>query len=313
MTNSSPVARGGARPGDNVGRAILLVVVAILSFGLQDACTKTLVQTYSPFQVTMLRYWAFAAFALYLVSRQAPLRQALRSRAPLMQVTRGTLLMVNIWLCSYAFRTVPLAEFQAIIMLAPLLVTLFAVPILGEQVGIFRMVTVSVGFLGALVILRPGGLPLDGGALFVLMGSGLYALYLTLTRKVASHDSATTSIVYVALTGAVLGTGVGLFFLQPMDLAGMALLAVVMATTCIGHSLMTLALSMAPASTLQPFNYLSLPWGITLGFLVFGDMIDPISLLGAGIIVGAGLVVIARERHKARQRPAAPTQAAPAE
>jgi len=76
------------------------------------------------------------------------------------------------------------------------------------------------------------------------------------------------------------------------------LVMVVMVTTCIGHGLMTLSLSLAPASVLQPFNYFSLPWGITLSFVFFGHLIDPISLAGAAVIVGAGLVVMARERRK---------------
>jgi len=79
----------------------------------------------------------------------------------------------------------------------------------------------------------------------------------------------------------------------------MLLTLVVMATMCIAHSLMMKALSLAPASALQPFSYLSLPWGITLSFVVFGHLIDPISLVGAAVIAGAGLVVMARERRRA--------------
>lgn len=283
---------------DNVGRALILTVISILVFGVQDAISKTLVQTYSPFQIIMLRYFAMAAFSLILVSRQAPLREALRSRAPLTQGLRGVLLMGDIWLFGFALIVVPLGELQAIMLIYPLLVTLFSIPILGEKVGRFRWAAVIVGFMGALVIVRPGGLPIGHGVAFVVGSAICFALYITLTRKVSRVDTTATSMAYVGLVGLVLSTGAGVFHWQGMDWHAMALVGILMITTCVGHGLMMLTLALAPASTLQPFNYLALPWGITLSFVVFGHLIDPISLVGAGVIVGAGLVVMARERRR---------------
>lgn len=283
---------------DAVGRAIILTLVTIGAFGIQDAISKLLVQDYSPFQITMMRYWGFAVFALILVARQAPLRQALRSRMPRRQVLRGLLLMVDIWTFGLALRTVPLGELQAIVIVYPLLVTIFAIPILGEKVGIFRFAAVSVGFLGALVIIRPGGVPLDWGVGFALISAATYALYIVVTRQVSTVDSAATSLAYSALVGLVLSGAVGVFFWQPMGWGDFALVALTMVTTCAGHGLMVFALSMAPASTLQPFNYFSLPWAIFLSAVIFGHWIDPVSLLGATVIAAAGLVVMARERAK---------------
>jgi drug/metabolite transporter (DMT)-like permease len=283
---------------DNVGRAIILTLITIGVFGVQDAISKVLVQTYSPFQITMMRYWGFAAFSLLLVMRQAPLRQAMNSKVPLWQVLRGVLLMADIWFFALALRTVPLGELQAITVVYPLLVTLFAIPILGEKVGIFRFVAVAVGFAGALVIVRPGGLPLDWGVAFALSSATLYAIYIVITRKVSQYDSAATSMTYTAIIGLVLSGVVGVFFWQPMGWGDFALVVIVMGTTCAGHGLMVFALSMAPASVVQPFNYFSLPWAIGLSAVVFGHWIDPISMIGAAVIVAAGLVVMARERVK---------------
>ncbi|MEO5807324.1 MAG: DMT family transporter [Devosia sp.] len=283
-------------PKENIPRAMVLILIVIGILGLQDAVSKLLVQTYSPFQVTMMRYWAFAAFSLILVARQAPLRQALRSKVPGWQVVRGLLLMGDIWLFALALQTVPLAELQSISLIYPLLVTLFAIPLLGERVGMFRLIAVAVGFLGAMVIVRPGGLPITIGAGFAVASSTLYALYIVVTRKVAQMDSAPTSMVYASLIGLVLSTAVGVFYWQPIWGVDLALMVLLMFTTTVGHGLMMLALSMAPASVLQPFNYFSLPWAIFLSFAMFGHLIDPISLGGAAIIVAAGLVVVARER-----------------
>ncbi|MHA6297404.1 DMT family transporter [Devosia sp. CAU 1758] len=283
---------------DQVGPAIVLTLVTIGVFGIQDAIAKTLVQDYSPFQITMMRYWGFAAFALLLVARQAPLRQALRSRTPKLQLLRGVLLMADIWFFALALQTVPLGELQAIVIVYPLLVTLFAIPVLGEKVGWFRLAAVGAGFAGALIIMRPGGVPLDWGAGFALASSALYALYIVVTRRVAAIDSAATSMTYAALVGFVMSAGVGVFFWQNMGWVDVVLVVIVMITTCAGHGVMTIALTMAPASVLQPFNYFSLPWAILLSVVVFGQWIDAISLFGAAVIVAAGLVVMARERAK---------------
>ena len=283
---------------DQIGRAILLTLMTIIVFGIQDAVSKMLVQTYSPFLITMMRYWGFAAFALFMVARQAPLRQALVSRAPGWQVLRGVLLIADIWFFALALQTVPLGELQAIVIVYPLLVTLFAIPILGEKVGIFRFAAVGAGFLGALIIMRPGGIPLDWGVAYALASATLYAIYIVITRKVSGVDSAATSLTYIALVGLVLSSAIGVFFWQPMAWGDFALVVVIMATTCAGHGVMVYALTMAPASVLQPFNYFSLPWAIILSIVVFGHWIDAISLLGASVIVAAGLVVMWRERTR---------------
>ncbi len=287
-----------ATNADNLGRAIALTLTTIAVFGVQDAVAKLLVQDYSPFQITMMRYWGFAAFALFMVMRQGPLREALRSKMPKRQILRGVLLMADIWCFAIALQTVALGELQAIVIVYPLLVTIFAIPILGEKVGIFRFAAVGAGLIGALIILRPGGVPLDWGVGFALISAVFYALYIVLTRQAAAKDSAATSLIYASLVGLVLSTGVGIFFWQPMPWGDFALVVVTMITTCAGHGVMVYALTMAPASVLQPFNYFSLPWAIVLSIVIFGQWIDPISLVGAAIIVGAGLVVMARERRK---------------
>ena len=282
---------------DNVALGIGLTLCAVLIFGVQDAMSKLLVQNYSPFQIAMIRFWAFAAFSLVLVARQAPLRQAFRSRHPWLQSLRALLLVVDIWFFAAALISVPLAELQAIVLVYPLLATLVAIPILGEKVGVFRLVAVFVGFLGALIIVRPGGLPINAGVIFGVLSAAFYALYMVLTRKVSRADSTATSMVYVGVGGLVLTSAVGIFFWQPVAPGDWPIIIGVMLTSVAAHGLMMVALSRAPASTLQPFNYFALPWGILLSYVVFSHLIDPIALVGGAVIAGAGLVVMARERQ----------------
>jgi drug/metabolite transporter (DMT)-like permease len=287
-----------------------LAIAAVLIFGVQDALTKVTVQSISPFQLSMMRFWSFAAFSLFLVARQAPLSQAFRSRYPLLQVVRAVLLVVDIWCFAASLITVPLAEVQAIVLVYPLLATVMAIPILGEKVGPFRFVMVAIGFFGALVIVRPGGLPFSWGVVYALGSAACYAAYLALTRKVSSHDSTATSMVYVGVVGLVLTSAVGVFFWQPLGGIELLIVAGVMVLSIASHGLMMMALSRAPASVLQPFNYLGLPWGIALSYVIFGHLIEPGALAGGAIIVVAGLIVMAREQILARAGRHHPPEAA---
>lgn len=289
----------GSIPVDNVARGIVLSIVAVLIFGLQDAVTKMLVQTNSPFQVTMIRYWAFGAFSLWLVSRQGPLRHAFRSQLPLLQIARAVLLVGDIILFATATKTVPLAELQAMILIYPLLVTLVAIPILGEKVGMFRLTAVGAGLVGALIIIRPGMIPMEIGVAYAVMAAVCYALYIALTRRVSRVDSTATSMAYIGVIGLMLTTAAGFFFWEPLDGHGTMLMGIIILTSVSGHWTMIEALRAAPASLVQPFNYIALPWGIFLSFALFGHLIDTVALMGGMVIVIAGLVVMGRERYLA--------------
>lgn len=281
---------------DDVGRGIVFALIATVIFSTQDATSKLLVESISPFQMTMMRFWAFGGFSLLLALRKGPVLASLKTSYPVLQILRGVLLVTDIWMFVLALRTVQLPEVQSITLVYPLLVTLAAIPLLGERVGIFRLSAVVVGFLGALVIVRPGGVPIDWGVGFAIGSGACYALYIVLTRKVSATDSNTTSMLYVGIVGLIVTSAVGVFFWQPLDLRTALLVGYIMVTGVAAHGLMILALSQAPASVLQPFNYTSLPWSIILSLVVFQHMIDPISLIGALVIVAAGLVVMARER-----------------
>lgn len=279
-------------------RGIVLTVIAVTVFSIQTMFTKILVQTYDPEQIVMVRFWAFGAFSLFLVLRQTSLRNAFESKMPRLQILRGLILALNTWSFTTAVKTVPLPEFQSIFVLYPLTVTILAAVFLGERVGLFRIGAVLLGFCGVLIILRPGGLPIDRGVMLALLAMVTYAGYLVLTRKVSHSDSTATSLLYAATIGLVVSTGIGMFHFQAMDIKAIAMVVVVMITMIGGHGLTAMALKSAPATVLQPFNFLGLPYAIVFGFTVFGQLIDPISLMGATLVVAAGLIVWARERGK---------------
>ncbi len=286
----------------DISRGILFTIASIALFGLQDVAAKILVQDHAVVQVVMLRFWAFGGFAIFLALSQHGVRRVFATRRLGLQVSRGVIFLADLLLFATGLRTLPLGEAAAITLLFPVLITMFAIPILGEKVGALRWFAVVLGFFGVLIVLRPGFAVFDIGALYIFAATTLFALYAVLTRKVALVDSTATCMIYVGVIGLVGSSAVGLFYWQAPTPGAWGYIALLMVSTTSANYFVMRALACAPASVVQPFNYLLLPWAIFLGFLFFGQLIDFVALIGAVIIVGAGLMVWLRERGGAGSR-----------
>lgn len=127
MNSTSPDA------GNNISKGIALTLISILIFSVQDVAVKMLVTDYPPTQVVMFRFWGVALFTLIWIMREGPIQRAFRTKRPVLQIARGALLVLDIWCFSAALQFMPLSDLQAIFMLFPVVVTLFAIPILGEK------------------------------------------------------------------------------------------------------------------------------------------------------------------------------------
>lgn len=287
----------------DVRKGIGFTIVSVLLFGIQDMTAKILVQDYPVIQVVMMRYWAFGLFAMFLALHHygpslASVRQATHSNIKRLQILRAVVLLVDIMLFAAGLRTLPLGEAAAITLTFPIFVTLFAIPLLGEKVGPFRWLSVLIGFVGVLVVLRPGFAVLDVGAIYILAATMLFALYVVLTRMVAQKDSTATCMLYVGVIGMVGSSAVGVFVWQTPDLAAWSIAVLLMASTTGANYFVMRAMAHAPASVVQPFNYLLLPWAMLLSFIVFSQVMDFVALAGAMIIVFSGLMVWVRERQR---------------
>ncbi|MCZ4273911.1 DMT family transporter [Maritalea porphyrae] len=282
-------------PSENVPKAIILTLVSLVIFGVQDIAVKLLVADFSVMQVVMIRFWGVALFTLIWIGRNSDLRLVARSHYPKLQILRSVLLLIDIWLFSAALGHMQTSDLQAMFMLYPIVVSLLAVPILGEKMGIYRWIAVLVGFVGAMVVIRPGFQTIDV-SIWLVVGAVLsFSLYTVLTRKVATKDSTKTSMLYLALVALVLSTVTGVFELEAMGMRGWLLMIIVIVCAIATHLLFTVALKHAPASTLQPLNFLALPVAVGLTLLFFGHMTDVITLIGGAITIGAGLLVWFRE------------------
>ena len=283
-------------------RGIVLLLLANLLFAGMDAVSKTLIVDYPIGQILWVRYAFFAAFATVLSLRSGGPLAGFRTRRPVLNIVRAGLLLAEIACFVVAFRYLPLADTHAIAAVYPLLITALSALVLGEFVGPRRWAAVGVGFIGVMVILRPGFAVFDPTALIPLAGASLFAVYQILTKIVARTDGMVTILLYTGWVGFAATSLVGPLQWTPPDLQGWILLPVAGALGVVGHLLLIKALELAPASVLQPFNYTLLVWATTVGFLVFGDLPDGITVAGATIVVGSGLYTWWRERVRARAR-----------
>ncbi|MGF1552581.1 MAG: DMT family transporter [Paracoccaceae bacterium] len=289
-------------------RGIRFVLLAVACFAAQDGISKHLAAHYPvPFFV-MIRYWFFAAFVVALAAR-APggVRGATATRRPVLQVARGVLLVVQIFVIVSSFDLVGLSTTHAIFALHPLLATLLAIPLLGERVGWHRLGAVGAGLLGVLIILRPGTGVFDPLVLVALLSSLMFASYTVMTRLASREDgSAGPAFFYTGTAGAVAATLAGVWFWVPMTASDWGWLLVLCVSGMTGHYFLIRALDATEAVRVQPFIYLQMVFGTIIGWAVFGEDVDAATLLGLGVIIAAGLYAIAREYAASRRGAPAP-------
>ena len=284
----------------NIRLGILLMVVTTVIFAVQDGISRHLAAEYNVLMVVMIRYWFFAAFVMSIATRQAGgLRNAARTTQPVVQAIRGALLALEVCVMILAFTLLGLVESHAVFTCYPLLIAALSGPVLGERVGWRRWVAIGVGFIGVLIILRPGLGVFAVEAVVPLASALMFALYGLLTRFVARKDSAATSFFWTGTVGAVCMTCAGIWFWEPMSGPDWIWMAALCVTGASGHYTLIRCYELAEASAVQPFAYLQLVFASAIGLTVFGETIRPNVAIGAALIVGAGLFTLWRERKNA--------------
>jgi drug/metabolite transporter (DMT)-like permease len=281
----------------SASRGIGCILVAWLLFACMDAGSKQLAESYPIVQILWLRFASLLAIAAWLARRRGG-NMALRTRHFWLQAARSLLLVIEIGLFILTISRMPLADAHAILAVTPLLVTALSVPLLRERVGIRRWSAIGVAFVGMLIILRPGLGAIHPMAPLALLCALMFALYQILTRIVSRGDSPMTTLFYTAAIGTVGLSLIGPFYWTTPDGRGWALFALVACLGAGGHFLLIKALQLAPASVLQPFSYTTLIWATLVGFVVFGNLPDFPTVLGAAIIAASGIYSFARERRR---------------
>ena len=279
---------------------IALMCGAVLSFSCLDATAKWLNQSLDPILTVWVRYVGSVAFVALFVNQWTTPGVA-RTRRPWLQAGRSVLLLASTALNFVALQYLQLTETISILFATPFLVALLAVLFLGERVGPRRLAAIAVGFLGVLVITRPGLGGLHPAAFLTVAGTVCYALYSVATRVLAGYDSSATTMFYSGLAGVVLVTPVvPLVWSVPDSGLVWTMMILVGAFGALGHWLLILAHARAPAPVLAPFIYTQIVWMIALGFFVFGDVPDGWTLAGSAIVIASGLYLLYRERVRAQ-------------
>jgi drug/metabolite transporter (DMT)-like permease len=293
----------------NTRAGIWLMVATTVVFAAQDGISRHLGTHYPITMVVMVRFWFFALFALTLAAR-APggIRAAVRSTFPWVQLARGVILVAEIAVMVVSFVKLGLIEAHAVFASYPLLIAALSGPILGEKVGWRRWTAILVGAVGVLIILQPGFGVFSPWALLALLAAAMFAVYGLLTRYVARKDSASVSFFWTGVVAAVAATPFGLMHWTWMTPADWGWMAVLCCTAVLGHWLLIRAFAVAEASAIQPFAYLQLVWASGIGLVVFGETLRVNVAIGAGIVVGAGIFTLWRQRvrEKAAEATVAP-------
>lgn len=281
----------------NARLGILLMISGIAMFALGEAMVKTLARDHAIAQIVWARYTFHAIVFLAIFHRAGILRQ-MRTTRPWLQLTRSVLLLIATSCFFVALRYLPLADAVAINLVAPLLVTAFSIPILGERVGPRRWAAIVVGFVGALIIIRPGFGTLHW-AVFMPLGTAVsYALYQILTRIAARTDAAHTSLFWTSAIGVLATSALVPFFWTAPSATGWALMVATGVSFGFGHYLLILGLERAAASVLSPFIYTQIVWAAALGIVVFGQYPDAATVAGAAVVIASGLYAWGRERRR---------------
>ncbi len=279
---------------DNFLRGGLLMLAACVMFSLSDATAKYVTEGVPAVELATIRYAVFVAMASVPLLRRP--RRSLRSRRPGLQILRGIGVVGSAVAFILSLGALPIAEATAINFITPLMITVLAIPVLGETVRLQGWVAVIVGFLGMLVVVRPGVGGLHPAALLVVLSSLCWCMAMLVTRRLVSVDRSGVTLLWTACTGFVLLLCAVPFFLTPLSLwqAGLCVLVGVVAST--GQWLAVLAYRYARATVLAPLTYSQLIWSSVLGYLVFGNLPDRWTLVGAVIIAGSGIYVVHLER-----------------
>ena len=292
-------------PQADVTRGILFMLGTLAVFPVMNAMAKTLGQSYSPLQVVWARATVHVLFVTLVFAPKMGLVRLYRSRRPKIQFARSSLQVVSNTCFFFAIPLIPLAEAQTISFITPFIICALSVPLLGERVGPRRWTAIGIGFLGALIVIRPGfggGIhPL--GALLMLGNSLSYGLYAVLTRRVAEGDPPETSVAYSALVATLVTSCLVPFVWETPTATGDIVMLLTMGVLgAIGHYFVAQAYRYAEASSLAPFGYVQLIGAATLGYLVFGDVPSSWTWVGAAVIVSSGLYVAHREAVLARAK-----------
>ena len=297
----SPTELPTAKKHSDSLRGLAMMAMGMFLFSAVDTHAKFLTDSFHPVQIAWSRQLGLLIGILVILALRGP--QILRTDHPVLQMSRGALAAGSATLFILAVSYVPLADAVAISFVAPFLVTVLGALVLGETVGIRRWIAVAIGFLATLIVIRPGMGVIHPAAALVLVAATLYALRQILSRKLSGSDRTITTVAYTALTAsAILTLPLPFIWTTPETLTQVALFASMAVLAGLAEIMVIRALELTQAVVLAPVHYSLLIWGTFYGWLVFDQLPDLWTWVGASIIVATGIYTLHREHIASRRR-----------
>lgn len=270
---------------------IALMLAATLSFVLLDGSAKYLADRLPVVQLVWARY----TISLALLTAALPLLGGwgiVSTNRPVVQCVRGFMLMCATASIFTAMRYLPMADAYAISFISPAIVAALAIPVLGERVSVPRWTAIGLGFLGVLIVIRPGSGVVSWPAVFPLAMATFYAIYQVMTRAVGASDPPLTTLFYTMLVGTAVSSVAMPFVWAPIPDVGSFVVLIWMGVIGIaGQFALITAFAKAPASVLAPIAYTQIVWAAIGGFLVFGDIPDFATIVGSLVVIASGLIL----------------------
>jgi len=260
-------------------------------FPIMNGLVKLLAASYEAQQIVWFRIVSHLLLvALVFMPRMG--LGLLRTRRIGTQFVSSVMMLLSTLFFFSAVKSIPVAEAISVTFVAPLAVVLLAWPLLGERITVFRMAAVVVGFIGVLIVIRPGSAVFQWQSLLLLCSAVCYAMYQILIRRLAGIDAPATSIFYSVLLGAII-MSIWLPFVwkMPQNATDWALLVSLGAFGALGHYCVAKAMTYASANFVAPFNYTQMIGSVIVGYLMFAEVPDFYTWLGTAVVVGAGLMV----------------------
>ncbi|MFZ5709911.1 MAG: DMT family transporter [Pseudomonadota bacterium] len=293
-------------------RGALLSLAAFGLYASHDAAVKFLGASYSPIQIIFFSTLMSFPLATLMLMRD-PTDGNLRPRHPWWVAARTGAAIVNIVSGFYAFSVLPLAQAYAIFFAMPIMITLLAIPLLGERVGLRRGVAVAVGLLGVMLVLRPGTASVGTGQLAALVAATSGAFVSIVVRKIGQEERSAVLMLYPMVANFIFAGAILPFVYRPMPIEHIGLLGLMSALGFSGGLFIIAAYRRAPAVIVAPMQYSQIVWAALYGTLFFREGIDAWTLAGTGVIVASGVYIVLREGNPdvSRNRPvlASPTRA----
>ena len=269
---------------------IILILLTYLSFGILDTIQKTAVQYHSVFVLLFVKY-TFCLIFSFFIAKKNNVKNYYLSNNYKIQITRCVLSVCEACFFVLSFRYLALADAHTIGSLSPVLVVFFSYLILREKINLATWVAIGISFFGVILIMRPGLTIFNPYLVIPLLAAFFYSLFQIATRLNAQYDDNETMLFYNGLIGVIITSILSIFFWQPLHSFSFIFFIFLGFFFCMGLFLQIKALSITPASVLAPYNYTIIVWAILFGFVVYKEIPDIFTIIGAIIIVASGVFI----------------------